>query len=487
MSKSPLIQRPKHLLAIYVEPSRVEIVWAHRNWRTWRAGLPEVFAVADGEAPYDLIERLNIRPKGKNTALVLFLSRSYYIFHREYYPIAIEDQLEETLAFDWPDNVFYENGQTLHFHGAPVGAGDFLSVPVFALRQDIYDKFEQALNAALFRNFAVVPSALAYKRFMEKLDMGNETGDFVPVEIMGRQIDPVHLEINRFRGGKLQDSLLIRNDQDTPKLFWENARCLDDRSGEEVRIRLLCSVSESGAQYCDVWKSRQLPLTLDERENSLLSYWVEDLWAQERVQGFGAPVQLKPWSVPVAAWIMIVFVVLYAFFVGFKAHERSVLTKSLQDLESRRAKLEAQWKPIEKLQNRIPQLQEGQKALAQFGQENYPVVGVLTVLSLHTPDDTWLNYFSTKGKEVTLRGESKSAIKYLSDLNKVQGFEDVRFGSPVSKNPASDKERFHIQMMVNLEKLKKSLENPATVEGGGDASGNPTAAAPDVSLSLNAK
>jgi Tfp pilus assembly protein PilN len=457
-------QRPRHLLAVYVEPARVEILWAQRQWRSWQTGPTEQYIVPEGESPYDYLQRLNLRSKGKQTALVLFLSRSYYSFHRECYPSAIGEQLEETLTFDWAENVFYENGQMLHFHGSPVPAGSQLIVPVFSIHNSVYDKFYQCLDGDSFQTFTVIPSAQAYKSFLPAI--GGAGNGSPTIEIAGRQIDPFSLEINRFYDGLLQDSVIIRKDEDTPKLFFESSQCLkDDDSPDRVHIRMLCSKDEAVTDYCEEWKRRHLPVQIDEKAEHVLSYWTRSLLGEEKSQGFGAPVYAKPWSVPKSFWVVICLILFYSVFAAYKTHEKKLLAQSLEQLQSRRARLEAQWKPIDQLQQRIPQLQEAQKALAQFGQESYPVMGLLTMLSTVTPDDTWLNFFSLKGKELTLRGESKSAIKYLGELSKLQGFQDVRFASPVSRNPASDMERFHIQSQVDVEKLKHAIHIPADDQG----------------------
>jgi len=72
----------------------------------------EQYHLPEGEALYDFLQRLNLRPKGGHaTALILFLPRSYYSFGRENYPLALKDRLEESLTFDWQENLFYEGNR----------------------------------------------------------------------------------------------------------------------------------------------------------------------------------------------------------------------------------------------------------------------------------------------------------------------------------------------------------------------------------------
>jgi hypothetical protein len=129
------------------------------------------------------------------------------------------------------------------------------------------------------------------------------------------------------------------------------------------------------------------------------------------------------------------------------------------EVQTQRKQLEAQWKPIEQLQANIAKLQEDQKALAEFDQQSYPVLELFTLLSQVTPEDTWLDFLSLANREMQIRGESKSAVKYLSELSKVEGFSNVSFASPVSRNPTSDKERFNVRIQMDVEKLRKTLAN----------------------------
>jgi general secretion pathway protein L len=120
--------------------------------------------------------------------------------------------------------------------------------------------------------------------------------------------------------------------------------------------------------------------------------------------------------------------------------------------------LEARWKPIEELQTRITKFQEDQKTLSQFKSEDYQLVELLSFLTQLTPDDTWLNYLSLRQGQLIIRGESRSAIKYLAELSKTEGLSDVKFASPVTRDPGTDLERFNVQLQLDMDKLKKSFE-----------------------------
>lgn len=462
--KSLIRHRPKQVLAVYVEPQHVDVVRVRRKWRSWQTESVEQFTVPDGETIYDFLQRLNLRPRGRRgTALLLLLPRLYYGFHREHYPAALEKNLEEALGFDWPENVFHAPEQTFHFFGQAISIDHHLSVPIFTLRHDIHEKFYQALSGANFQTFNVIPTAPNYRVFL--VGHAFKQG-FRGLEIFGRIVDLSHLEIHKFYKGVLLDSAIIAKGGEQLKLFRESLRSLDgSESAENIPIRLICQSGECDADYIHDWKEQGLPLEMIELDKPMVSCWLEQFLKQDAIQTFNPPLLLKPWEIPKAAYVIFAMVLLYSIYAFYQTRSYDRLVEVSQLMKKQRAQLEAQWKPIEQLQNRIGKFQEDQKALAQFGDQGYPMLGILTLLTEVTPQDTWLNYLSLRQGELMLRGESSSAIKYLTELSKVKGFEDVRFASPVTRNPSSDKERFNVQIRLNPQVLQGILAT-MPLEGG---------------------
>lgn len=459
MLKGLVKHRPANLLAVYVEPGQIELLRAHRQWRTWKIDSTERFAIPEGEPVHEFLQRLNLRPRGKRAgALVLFLSRSYYTFHREHYPAALQEQLEEALNFDWQENVFHEQDRTLHFFGPAVLVDSQLSVPIFSIQRDVYDKFYQALGGGVYESFSVIPGALMYKAFVPELRAGE---DAFPIEIMGRIIDPEHVEMHRFYNGFLLDSTLLGRNWDNLGLFRESLLCLGEGPDrEEVRIHLLCADAECNdtESYGREWRNEKLPMDVHPVEESLVHQWVRYILEQDSVRTFETELVLKPWQVPKIAYPVLALVAVFTAFTFYQVYAANRLVEDSKRLQKQVLQLETQWKPIEELQNRIAKFEQDQKTLTQFNQQGYPILEVLSFLTQVTPEDTWLNYLSIKKGQLMLRGESKSAIKYLSELSKVDGLADVRFASPVTKNPSSDMERFNVQVQIESEKMMKTLE-----------------------------
>ncbi|NLI80570.1 MAG: PilN domain-containing protein [Deltaproteobacteria bacterium] len=459
MLRASVTYRPRHLVAVYAEEHRVEILRASRHWRTWRIDGTEVHAVGQGENLFEFLQRLNIRPRDKRAnALLLLLPRSFYSCHREHYPLALQSQLEEALTFDWQDNVFHETEQTLHFAGPPVSVDHHLSVPIFALQHTLLDKFHQALGAGLFRTFAVVPAALAYRAFSSP---AADTGENPSVEFLGRIIDRRHVEINRYINGQLLDSLVLGlNGSGNTRMFLENLRAIGNGAGEKAcTVRLFCSDVEASQGVWEYWKEQGLPVELEILQEPTLSLWVKHLLHLDQITTFETPLFLKPWQLPKALWPVVAIIVFYSLFVVWQLHSYGNLREQSRLLRKQVAQLETQWKPIEQLQARVNKFQEDKKTLSQFHAEGYPLLEILTLLTRITPEDTWINYLSLRKGQLILRGESKSAIKYLPELAKVEGFTDVRFASPVTRNPTSDEERFNVQLQIDMGKLSKAIES----------------------------
>jgi Tfp pilus assembly protein PilN len=165
-----------------------------------------------------------------------------------------------------------------------------------------------------------------------------------------------------------------------------------------------------------------------------------------------------PWKIPKVIYPILGVMGLYALFAVYQVHMSTELEDISKQLRVQRSQLEAQWKPIEEAQERIAKLEEDHKSLAQFNENSHSILQLLDLLSEKTPDDTWLNFLSLKKGKLTLRGMSKSAVDYLSKLSQIEGFEEVKFASPVSRNTKTDEERIVIDIRLDSGKLRATLE-----------------------------
>jgi len=167
---------------------------------------------------------------------------------------------------------------------------------------------------------------------------------------------------------------------------------------------------------------------------------------------------LKPWQIPRIAAPLAALIFIFTLYGLYQSHSTASRVQTSNGLKVQIHQLEARWKPIEQIQTRITKFQEDQKTLSQFKSEDFQLLELLNFLTQLTPEDTWLNYLSLRQGQLILRGESKSAIKYLAELSKTEGLGDVKFASPVTRDPGTDLERFNVQLHLDMEKLKKSFE-----------------------------
>ncbi len=475
MLESIIKYRPSNLYAVYVEPLRIEVLQAHRHWRSWEIGAAEQSRIPRGESVFDHLQYLNLKPKSrKGSALLVIESSVFYSVHSEHYPLSIKDQLDDAINFDWQENIFQEHDRTLHFSGPPVALNQHVSVPVFSIQRQIYDKLNQALNGTLFHTFAVAPSALSFSALLPLIDDGGED-----CEIIVRGLDDENLEVHRFYRGAFLDCALVGKSFHGLKLFGEKLKCLGSEEHEQ-HIHLVCEPGESNAAEgpAAIWAKAGLPVKVQEVPESLVASWLGRLLKQDAIHTFDSEILLKPWQIPRIAAPLAALIFIFAFYGLYQSHSTTGMVQTYNGLKVQIQQLEARWKPIEEIQTRITKFQEDQKTLSQFQSEDYQLLELLSFLTQLTPDDTWLNYLSLRQGQLILRGESKSAIKYLAELSKIEGLGDVKFASPVTRDPGTDMERFNVQLQLDMEKLKKSFETLPPETPAEVLSESPTAGAP---------
>lgn len=82
--------------------------------------------------------------------------------------------------------------------------------------------------------------------------------------------------------------------------------------------------------------------------------------------------------------------------------------------------------------------------LADKRRDNVPVIKILAELTNILPDDTYLERLTIRGNEIQINGESDSATSIIQLLEKSDYFRDAEPRSPVTKDSATNKERFFI-------------------------------------------
>ncbi|WP_375056547.1 type II secretion system protein GspL [Zobellella sp. DQSA1] len=96
------------------------------------------------------------------------------------------------------------------------------------------------------------------------------------------------------------------------------------------------------------------------------------------------------------------------------------------------------------LKQQLEELQQSRQFLARERASRPSVLPLLDELTRQLPDHTWLSRFELLDGAVQLRGESANASELIGLLEASELFFDVRFSSPVTNNPATNKDRFMI-------------------------------------------
>ncbi len=455
------ISLPRYAVVLHVEKSRLDLVRAVRSWRSWESDPPESLRFAGEEGVIDALQRLNLRNlKKATTALVVIVSRPYYSFHREFYPPGLEERLKDVLEFEWEENLLLEEERSLYFAGLPVPTQAGLMVPVYSMTRDFYDKFYQLLGAQDYFSFTMVPDAVLQPWPVNGLRREADETEGSESRLIGRRADSRQLAVFVVRNELCEDSFLVKPcgpslQSFTHRLaFREEAQTAESFPG----VTVVFQPDESFDEVPDEWEATGLPLERKVLPEPLVAHWTRRLLELQAPGGFGDTLRLKPWRIPKSVAVAVAAVFFYGVFALFQVHSHEAARERYETARRERAQLEAQWRPIEELQERISKLKEGQASLEAFDASGHSVLELLTFLTEVTPEGTWLNYLVLKEDELRLRGESESAVRYLAELAKVQGFSDVSLVSPISTDPRSGKERFYLKVRLERERVRTLLE-----------------------------
>lgn len=122
--------------------------------------------------------------------------------------------------------------------------------------------------------------------------------------------------------------------------------------------------------------------------------------------------------------------------------------------------------------------------------ESSPVVAVLEDVARVLPDDTWVQQFDLKGKEMLIQGETASSSKLVGLFEQAKTLHDASFRAPLTKGQGANSERF--QLAAETRPLPRAetepqspvqtvVAQPGQVAAPGEKAAAPTATvAPDV-------
>ena len=105
------------------------------------------------------------------------------------------------------------------------------------------------------------------------------------------------------------------------------------------------------------------------------------------------------------------------------------------------------------VQDRIQALEQ-RRALFQGAKSGPSTVELLEELTRVIPDGTWLHRLDFKNGEVQFQGLSDAASALIGVVESSPMFREARFGSPITRDARSGKERFHISAKLETDRDK---------------------------------
>lgn len=130
-------------------------------------------------------------------------------------------------------------------------------------------------------------------------------------------------------------------------------------------------------------------------------------------------------------------------------------------LEKAREQAEA----AENLRLQLEALMAEYNYLLDKKRESPPVVAVLEDVTRILPDDTWVQQFELKGKEMRIHGETASSSKLAGLFEQAQTLHDASFRAPLTKGQGTNSERFQLAAETRpLPRAETEPQSPPPVQ-----------------------
>ncbi len=103
---------------------------------------------------------------------------------------------------------------------------------------------------------------------------------------------------------------------------------------------------------------------------------------------------------------------------------------------------------VSTLRNELELAQQSSQFLQRKKATTPQLITVLAALTELLPDDTWLQRLELQQQDLQLRGESAAAAALIERLEASPLFAEVNFRSPVTREPRTGRDQFHLGMRV---------------------------------------
>ncbi len=439
MRKLKLQLPPQSVTVAYLTPGNyILITTAHRKRRTWK--ISEIQKI-----PSDNLFEFTTRLKEpKKTFLIGIIPRSLYHFTRSIYPSSLKNNLNEIIQYYKDENVLFKN-DCFYITSTPLTDESGILAPALSLKKSTYERIIQMFNANSFKNYLIIPDTYIVESFLKQQDsIPYHTNTWILQKGSEKSMIAIQSHVPT-----ITESITVNPyNRDMVNLFRQKLNMAEKVIG----------ISDSSTFFNDI-TAREIDIVVN--TSDFFKQAVSGLLNYQKVDGFDSSVRLNFPKIPRTLFIPLLGIMLVVA-TGIYVHSTVSQTRNhLAMLKAEKRALEQKWSPIENQQKMIDKLEEDKRNLQITLSQGIPLLKVLEVLTQTTPQDTWLNYLVINSNNTMfLRGESGSAVRYVSALSKIPGFKNVSFASPVRKNTRTQKEYFNIKLVVDWnEFMKKKSEN----------------------------
>jgi general secretion pathway protein L len=116
----------------------------------------------------------------------------------------------------------------------------------------------------------------------------------------------------------------------------------------------------------------------------------------------------------------------------------------------------------ESLRHQLEALMTEYNYLLDKKRDSPPVVAVLDDVTRVLPDDTWVQQFDLKGKEMLIQGETASSSKLAGLFEQAKTLHDASFRAPLTKGQGANSERFQLAAVTRpLPRAETEPQPPA--------------------------
>jgi len=215
-----------------------------------------------------------------------------------------------------------------------------------------------------------------------------------------------------------------------------------DKEGQQIQVELYLTLREQIDPLLKEIRSWDIALqAIGITDGESHNYTLNLLDPEER------PVQKDKANRTVLALAVLAFVLFIAvLWVPVIKNDQRLSNLEAELVESRNVAMR-----VQTLREERDTIIEKTRFLAAQRADQITTVELLNELTRIIPDNTWLTRLVINAGEIHIQGESEAASSLIQALESSDLFVDAKFTSPIRKNNATNKDRFHVSARLKTE------------------------------------